>query len=93
MSRQLSFITCWAYNLKVILPWEILLAWRHRVREVTLALVLSYHKINGFLSIVEVELVVLLLVDIFAIVIDVFTIQIWGDFGAILAWGTIPWTA
>ena len=76
MSRQFSFITCRAYDLKVILPWEILLAWSHRMREVTLAFVLSYHKIDGFLGIVEVELVVLLLVDIFAIVLDVFTIQI-----------------
>ena len=74
MSRQFSFIACRAYNLKVILPREILLAWSHRVREVTLALVLSYHKIDGFLCIVEVELVVLLLVNIFAVVIDVFTI-------------------
>ena len=46
------------------------------MREVTLALVLSNHKINGFLSIVEIELIVLLLVDIFAIVINVLTIQI-----------------
>lgn len=61
------------------------------MREVTLALVLSYHKIDGFLSIVEVELVVLLLVDIFAIVVDVFTIQIRSDFGAILARGACSW--
>ena len=74
MSRHFSFITCRAYDLKVILPREVLLAWSHRVREVTLALVLSNHKIDGFLSIVEVELVVVLLIDIFAVVIDVFTI-------------------
>ena len=35
---------------------------------------LSNHKIDGFLGIVEVELVVLLLVDIFAVVINVLTI-------------------
>ena len=44
------------------------------MREVTLALVLGNHKIDGFLSIVEVELVVLLLVNIFAVVVDVFPI-------------------
>ena len=35
---------------------------------------LSNHKIDSFLGIVEVELVVLLLVDIFAVVINVLTI-------------------
>ena len=67
------------------MPWEAVLTRRHRVRKMALALVLSYHQVDGLLGIVEVKLVVLLLVDTFSIVVEIFAIQICRDFVTILA--------
>ena len=55
-----------------------------------LALVLSYHQVDGLLGIVEVKLVVLLLVDALSIVVEIFAIQICWDFGTILTRGACP---
>ena len=67
------------------MPREAVLTRRHRVRKMALALVLSYHQVDGLLSIVEVKLVVLLLVYALSIVVEIFAIQICWDFGTILA--------
>ena len=67
-------MTCWAHNLKIIVSWEVFPTRSHRVRKVTLALMLSYHQIDCFLGIVQIEFVVLLFVYIFAVVIEIFTI-------------------
>ena len=56
------------------MSWEVFPTRSHRVRKVTLALMLSYHQIDCFLGIVQIEFVVLLFVYIFAVVIEIFTI-------------------
>ena len=65
---------------------DAILGRRHRLHQVSVALVLGDHQVDSFLGIVQVEFVVFRLINILAIfVISMFLIQILVDFGSIHA--------